>query len=165
METIRRTAEFDATPEAVFAVISDPKFQQAKAEGTVGIPGASATVTPAGDGVRIETVRLLPTASMPDFVKSFVGEQLRVTEVQTWGPARADGGRAATVEAVVQGAPVTLRGDLVLDPSGTGSSETFEGQLSAEVFLLGGKVEKAASPFLAQAVEAEFELIRQHLQP
>lgn len=163
MESISKAASFAASPQDVFAVLTDPAFQESYAEQTSGLPGSSATVSADGDTVTVETVRLLPTDSLPDFVRSVAGDSLRIVETRVWGAPDAAGGRVANLNARVSGAPVTITGTMTLAPDGGGSTLSVDGKVKAEIFLVGGKIEKASAPFIAVAVQRELDLLGEHL--
>ena len=90
-----------------------------------------------------------------EFAKSMVGETLKVTETQDWGPAGADGSRRGTVAMAVAGAPIALTGTLAIAPGGAGTVEQLDAELKARVPLIGGKIEKAAAPPIEEAIEIE----------
>ncbi|GAA2169325.1 DUF2505 domain-containing protein [Pedococcus bigeumensis] len=151
---IAKTIEYAATPEEVFAVLSDVKFQEAKCAATAAIKH-SADVKTVGDHTVITTERILPSDGLPDFAKSMVGPTLKVTETQDWGPASSGGGRRGTVDMTVAGAPIALQGTMMLAPGGGGTVETIEAELKAKVPLIGGKIEKAAAPPIEEAIDIE----------
>ena len=151
---IAKSIEYAATPEEVFAVLSDAKFQEAKCAATAAVKH-SAEVRTVGDHTVITTERILPSDGLPDFARSMVGNTLTVTETQDWGPAAAGGGRRGTVEMAVTGAPISLQGTLMLAPGQGGSVETLEAELKAKVPLIGGKIEKAAAPPIEEAIDIE----------
>ena len=151
---IAKTIEYAATPEEVFAVLSDVKFQEAKCAATAAIKH-SADVETVGDHTVITTERILPSDGLPDFAKSMVGDTLKVTETQDWGPAASGGGRRGTVEMAVAGAPIALKGTLMLAPGAGGTVETLDAELKAKVPLIGGKIEKAAAPPIEEAIDIE----------
>ena len=151
---IAKTIEYAATPDEVFAVLSDAKFQEAKCEATAAIKH-SVNVKTVGDRTVITTERILPSDGLPDFAKSMVGETLKVTETQDWGPASDDGSRQGTVEMGVAGAPISLKGTMSLKPGGAGTIEALDSELKAKVPLIGGKIEKAAAPPIEEAIDIE----------
>ena len=153
---IAKTIEYSASPDAVFAVLSDATFQEAKCAATAAIKH-QASVKTVGDRTVITTQRTLPSDGLPDFAKSMVGDTLTVLETQEWGPASADGSREGTVEMAVSGAPLALRGTLSLRPGGAGTIETLDSELKAKVPLIGGKIEKAAAPPIEAAISVEQE--------
>lgn len=154
-------AEYPATPDAVFAQMLDPGFQDAKCDATAATWKSDVSTT--GDRTVITTERVLPTDQLPDIARSFVGESLTIVEAQTWGPAAADGTRTADLNLHVKGAPMTLKGMIRLSPTGSGSLHEVEGELRAGVPLIGGKLEKAASQPLLHAARTETELLRQRV--
>lgn len=155
-------AEYPARPDAVFAVMSDQEFQDAKCDATTD-GSWSADVTTRADRTVITTERHLPTDGLPDVAKSFVGATLTVVEVQTWGPPDEDGGRVADLNLHVKGAPMTLRGWIRLSPTDSGSVHELEAELRAGVPLIGGRLEKAAAEPLTTAADIETRLLHQRL--
>jgi hypothetical protein len=151
---IAKSIDYAATPKEVFAVLSDVKFQEAKCAATAAIKH-SADVKTVGDHTVITTERVLPSDGLPDFAKSMVGDTLKVTETQDWGPASADGSRRGTVDMAVAGAPIALKGTLMLAPGGGGTVERLDAELKARVPLIGGKIEKAAAPPIEEAIDIE----------
>lgn len=160
---ISTSGDFAATAEQVFAVIADPAFQQAKVAELGGEAGSSAAVTTDGDGAVVETTRVLSSDGLPGFVRSVVGDTLRISETQTWGAAGADGSRTGSLRVAVDGVPVTMTGTLALVPTDGGATQHVAGDLTAKVPFLGGKIEDAAAPVIRDAIDAEFALIRTHL--
>ena len=159
---IAKTIEYAASPEEVFAVLADQAFQEAKCAATAAIRH-TATVTTQGERTVITTERILPTDGMPDFAKGMVGDTLKVTETQDWGPAAEDGARDGTLSMSVAGAPVSMKGSLSLAPGGAGSVETLDADLKASVPLIGGQIEKAAAPPVEQAIAIEQRLAKEWL--
>ena len=159
---IAKTIEYAATPEEVFAVLSDVKFQEAKCAATAAIK-YSADVKTVGDHTVIATDRILRSDGLPDFARSMVGETLKVTETQDWGPPAADGSRRGTVEMAVAGAPIALKGTLAIAPGGPGTVERVDAELKAKVPLIGGKIEKAASPPIEEALDIEAQTAQEWL--
>ncbi len=153
---ITTSGEFAATPERLFAVLSDPSYQESAAQE----PGASSAVETRGDRTLITTVRVLPTDRLPDFARTFVGSTVRLTEVQDWGPAAADGSRRAALTLTLDAAPLTLSGEIALAPTPTGSRQSVDADLRARIPLVGAKVESAAAPAVKDAIEHEFSRLR-----
>ena len=155
-------AEYPAAPEAVFAVMSEQSFQDAKCDATT-TGRWTADIKDAGDRTVISTERLLPTDGLPDIARSFVGDTLTIVEVQTWGAAAPDGSRTADLNLHVKGAPMTLKGSIRLSPTASGSVQEVVADLRAGVPLIGGKLEKAAAEPLLTAARIETRLLRDRL--
>lgn len=153
---ITETITYDATPDEVYEMKTDPAFQERKCV-EAGAVRHDVEVTSVGQGARVVTRRDLPTDDLPDFVKSIVGAHLTVTETYEWLGAAADGSRDGRVTVEAAGAPVALRGTVAIRPVATGTSLTIDGDLRASIPLLGGKIEKAAAPAFIRAIQREEE--------
>lgn len=146
---------YDADPSAVYAMISDPDFQERKLANT-GALSYEVTVDAHEDGgITVTSRRELPTDRVPDFVKGFVGSTIKVEQVEEWEAVEADGVRNGSLVADVSGMPVKFTARLSLAPSADGTLEVVQGDLRASVPLIGGKVEKATEPAIKAAVAAE----------
>lgn len=132
----------------------DREFQARKCQAT-GALDYTVDVTVADDHTTVTTTRDLPTDGFPDFVRSMVGQRLKVTEVDTWGPSAQDGSRAGVVVVTVAGAPIRFDGTLTLSQSEGGASAQLRGNLKASVPLFGGRIEQAAAPAITAAMTAE----------
>ncbi|KGN37000.1 DUF2505 domain-containing protein [Knoellia subterranea] len=155
-------AEYAASPDEVWATMSSQEFQDAKCEATTTGEWTS-NVSTTGDRTTITSDRVLPTDDLPDIAKSFVGSKLTIAEVQTWGPAAADGSRTADLNVHIKGAPMTLKGTARLSPNGSGTVQEIQGDVKVSVPLIGGKLEKAASEPLMFAAKTETDLLRDRL--
>lgn len=151
---ISETMTYAAPPATVYAMITDPAFQERKCI-EAGAKKHEVAVTPAGEGSRVVTRRDLPADGLPDFAKSIVGPTLSVTETYEWGGPAADGARTGTLTVEVAGAPVAMRSAISLAPASGGTQITVEGDLKASIPLFGAKVEKAAAPAVVDAIRAE----------
>lgn len=152
-------AEYPATADEVWAVMSSQDFQNAKCEATTSGDWSS-NVSTAGDKTRIISERVLPTDDLPDIARTFVGPTLTIAEVQVWGPPAADGTRTGELQVQIKGAPMTLKGSVRLSPTAAGSVQEIDGELKVSVPLIGGKLEKAASDPLMFAARTETDLLR-----
>ncbi|HPB73353.1 MAG TPA: DUF2505 domain-containing protein [Phycicoccus sp.] len=159
---IRTQADYDATPDEVFAILSDPAFVHDTVI-RMSVADHSSEVVERGATTIITTVRSLPTDDFPEVAKRFVGEVLILREEQQWGPRAADGGRVAELKLRIDGAPVSVRGTLRLSPTRTGTAQDFQAQVTARVPLVGGSIERAAAPAVIAGIEAEVGLIKEWL--
>jgi Protein of unknown function (DUF2505) len=153
---------YAAAPAVVSAMTFDPTFQDRKCQATGAL---SWTVDVAADGprTRVTTSREMATDQFPDFVKSMVGARLKITEVDEWDAAAADGSRTGTITVTVSNAPLRFTGALELKPSAEGARATITGDLKASIPLLGGRIEQAAAPAITAAVKAEQRTAREWL--
>lgn len=151
---ISETVDYPATPDVVFAMLTDEQFQARKCVAAGALRYASA-VEPVGEGVRIVTKRDLPTEDLPDFAKSLIGRKLAITETYDWGPPAADGSRSGELDVEVAGAPVSLTARVALVPRGAGTQMRIDGDLKASIPLVGGKVERSAAPAVIDGIHQE----------
>ena len=154
---MRLTAElrYAADPATVFAMLSDPAFQERKLSATGALEHEVTVEARPGGGAEIRSRRTMPTDQVPDLVRNLVGATLTVVQVESWGPAGADGGRDGTVSVEISGAPVRVTGSLRLRPDGGGTLESVDGDLKAKVPIIGGRIERAAEPAITAAIEVE----------
>ena len=146
---------YDAAVEAVFAVLTDPAFLDARCA-AAGALEHSREVRPSGAGTAVTVRRVLSTRGMPDFAARMLGATMTLTETTVWQAPDGRGERRGATTLRIEGAPVTLTGETVLRPEGgAGSVQVVSGDLVAKVPLFGGKVEQAAAPALRAGVLAE----------
>jgi uncharacterized protein DUF2505 len=154
---VRVTAEirYPATPDDVFTMLTDKTFQDRKLSQT-GALSWKVEVHPDGAGGAVVTSsRALPTDQVPDAFRTLVGQQITITQTETWAAASPDGGRTGSLVVEVAGAPVRMNATLSLSASGAGTVELVDGELKARVPLIGGRIERAAEPAVRAAIDAE----------
>ncbi len=143
---IRESFQYPAGVEAVFALISDEKFRIAAAEKTGGLD-VSASVSSTGGGTKVSLQRTQP-ATVPDFVKKFIGDAVTVKQVEAWSEPDADGTRTAKLTMKVAGQPAGFDGTATLKNDGKGAEFVVAGNVKVSVPFIGKKVE----PVIAKAV-------------
>ncbi len=157
------TITYDAAPDAVYAMLTDPAFQDRKLAGTGALEYHS-SVEPSGEGAVIATTRTLPTDRVPDAFRSLLGGKVTVVQTESWNAPGADLSRSGAVTVQISGAPLKMTGSLTLASDGHGGTiETVNGELKASVPLIGGRIEKAVEPALRGAIEVEQRLGREWL--
>lgn len=159
---ITDTITYDAAPDVVYAMKTDPAFQERKCV-EAGAVRHDIAVTRAGEGARVVTKRDLSTDDLPDFVKSIVGATLEVTETYDWAAPAPDGSREAALTVEASGAPVAMRGTVRLRPVGAATEMVIDGNLKAAIPLLGGKIERSAAPAFLRGIRSEHETGRRWL--
>jgi hypothetical protein len=149
------TQSFPADPAAVRAMMCDAAYVQRKSEETGGFD-TTVVVSDEADGSTVVTCTRSFPADVPSYAKSFVGDALTVTEVQTWAPIGADGSASANVTVDFH-APIAYAGTITLATDGSGTTAGNVGAFKANVPLVGGKVERVAldqtERYLAKEVE------------
>jgi hypothetical protein len=146
---LKLSTTYDAGPEDVFTMISDPSFRETACQATHAV-SYDVSVTEFGDDVVVRVERELPTDRIPDFAKKFVGATITVVQTETWHPAAADGARTADVRGEIRGTPASFSGTAALTPSGSGTVQSADLEVKVAVPLVGKRVE----PYIAEAIEA-----------
>ncbi len=159
---ITETITYHATVEVVYAMKTNPAFQERKCADS-GALHHDVAVRQNGTGALVVTRRDLSTEGLPEFVKSIVGARLSITETYQWDALRADGSREGTLTVEAAGAPVAMRGTVHLEPVQDGTNLNIDGDLKAHIPLIGGRIEKAAAPAFIRALRSEHESARRWL--
>ena len=87
-------------------------------------------------------------------VTQFHPRDLEIVRKEAWGPV-SDGVARAQVTGAVVGAPVSVSGTAVLEPTNTGSQLKFTATVEVHIPLVGGKLETFIGAKLAELVAAE----------
>lgn len=146
---------YDADPQRVFRMIVDPGFQEAKCLASGSVEHEVDVSEHEDGGATVVSRRTMPTANLPDFVRSLVGSTLQLHETQRWHPPSADGTRTGAIEVEIHGAPVRFSGALALAADGGGTHWPIEGEIKASVPFIGGRIERAAEPAVLAGIRVE----------
>lgn len=149
---------YPAPPEVVVAMLADPAFVERKVAATHALSYDVDVVGTSQGGFTVTSRRTMPTDTLPDAARSFVGDTLDIRQVEAWEPASPDGSRAGSLVVEVVGAPLRLSGMLELSRDGDESVQRITGDLTSSVPLLGGRLEKAAYPAFIAAIRKEAEV-------
>jgi hypothetical protein len=146
---------YPAGAAAVFDLIQDAAFRKKSVEATGG-RDVDVDVKPSGDGVTITILRSQPATSsrVPDFIKSFIGETVRVKQIEKWSKADADGNRTADISLHIQGQPAGMDGRASLTNKTAGTAAfVVQGDVRVKVPFVGKKIE----PFVAKVIEKSLQ--------
>jgi hypothetical protein len=97
----------------------------------------------------------IPTTRMPDLARKFVGESLKVTQLESWEAPAADGSRQSSISLKVAGAPLDVNAVQRLVAEGGSTRIELEGTVTSSVPLLGGKIADAAEPMVGKALNIQ----------
>lgn len=149
---------YDAPPAAVYAMLVDEGFQVRRAR--AGNPEfARAVVTPGpGDGAEV-CVRRQMVVDLPGFVAKLTGGRVTLAERVVWPDGGGTtGARTASLTATMDGQPGGVTGVLRIEPGTAGTTVTLDGEITARVPLVGGRVERYVAQMLDRLMRAEHEL-------
>ncbi|MFI5695904.1 DUF2505 domain-containing protein [Kribbella sp. NPDC051586] len=152
---LKLSASYDATPEEVFAIVTDTTFREQACEKTKALSYDVQVSTSGGDTV-VRVSRKMPATDIPDMAKKFVGETLTVVQTETWHPAAADGSRTADVSGEISNTPVTLKGKASIARSGAQTVQAIDLDVKVAVPLIGRKLE----PIVVDAIRSG--LVKEH---
>jgi hypothetical protein len=144
----------DAAPEEVFAMIATEEFQRRKCAAT-GATSYDVQITTADSHTVIVCTRLLPTDSLPDFVRPLAGPRLELIETIDWGEPTTTGARFADVALQFTGQPLSMVGRLRLRAEDADTTAALRAELQANVPIFGARIEKACAPLVEQALRIE----------
>lgn len=98
--------------------------------------------------VTITMVRTVPANRLPDMARKFVGDKLRVEQVEVWSAPAEDGSRTAQITLTVPTAKVSSEVQQTVEAQGEGTQITVEGSVNCRIPLVGGKLAQAAEPMV-----------------
>ena len=128
------TMTWDAPPAAVYAMVTDPAYQEQRSQ--AGSPiRAEASVAADGDRAIVSVFRQM-AVDPPGFLKNFVGDSIGIQETQTWTSPTS-----ATLLVEILKQPGDVKGTLRLTESGAATVVTLDAEIAVKVPLVGGKVE------------------------
>lgn len=141
------TFTYPAGVADVYELITDAAFRKKAAEST-GALDVDVDVKRAGNGATVTVLRAQP-ATVPDFIKKFVGETVRVKQVETWSGPDADGNRTGKFSMDIEGQPAGMTGTGKLTNKAGKAEFVVTGDVKVKVPFLGKKIE----PFIATVIE------------
>ena len=143
------TASFEAPPDVVYAMLTDPAFRE-HAAAAVGATSVDVSVERADDRCVVTVDMVQPTEGVPSFARKFAGETTRVIQVETWTSPEE-----ASVTVSTPGRPTDLRGSYRLESGDGGTTQHFEGELKVKVPLIKDKLERLMAQLYVEGRERE----------
>jgi hypothetical protein len=155
---LKLSASYDATPEEVFAIVTDATFREQACEKTKAL-SYDVQVTESGGDTIVRVSREMPANDVPDIARKFVGQTLTLVQTETWHAAAADGSRRADVVGEISNTPVTLKGTASI--SGDGQAvQAIDLDVKVAVPLIGKKMEPFVVDAIRSGLQKEHELAR-----
>ncbi|PWH05170.1 DUF2505 domain-containing protein [Brachybacterium endophyticum] len=153
---LSETMNLPLPTDGVAEMYADPGYAEVRAQTLHARSGRAEVSGEASGEFTVSTTLELTTQGIPDIARPFVGQSVRITEVQTWEAPAEGGARQGTIELKVEGTPASMSGHLELRPDGDDASVVrIDGELTAKVPLVGGRLEKAAKPYVTKVLHAE----------
>jgi uncharacterized protein YndB with AHSA1/START domain len=142
---------YDASPEAVYAMLTDPAFREEACE-RMRVLRATATVRETGEATVVTIDQVQHAGGLPSFATKLVGDEIEIVQEETWTD-----GRHADVHVSIPGKPGEMVGTAVLEESDGGTVEKVDLEVRVRIPLVAGKIEKLVAEMLRKALRAENE--------
>ncbi|MGY5765962.1 DUF2505 domain-containing protein [Brachybacterium sp. DNPG3] len=153
---LSETLNLPVSAGAAATMYTDESYAEVR-RAALGASSGSSSVQGDASGAFVVTTELaMPTDRVPDIVRPFVGSSVTVREEQSWSAAAADGSRTGTMTLTVAGTPAGVKAALTMTPKGDSAcTVVIDGDLTAKVPLIGGRLEKAAVPYISKVLRTE----------
>jgi hypothetical protein len=146
---IRHELRYDAPPGEVYAMLSRPAFRE-EVCAALQVVRQEIAVHPTADGMDVRIDMVQRTRGIPSFARTVVGEETRVVQTEHW-VARQD----ADLRVEIPGKPGHIRGRITLSPDGAGTVESFVGEATIRVPLVGGRLAGLVERLFTAGMDAE----------
>ncbi|MET9271521.1 DUF2505 domain-containing protein [Kribbella sp. NPDC003557] len=148
---------YDASPEEVFAMITDITFQEQVFE-RLQARSYDVVVGDDGDDLAVQFHWQTQLSDVPVVARRFVGNTLELEQSKLWHRAGIDGARLADVDGAVTGVPVKLSGTTRIIPEGRGTTQAFDLHVTASVPVVGARLEQLVAEAVRLRLEKKFEV-------
>ena len=149
-------AEYEGGVEQVHRAFSDQTYWlQRLADSGADKATLDSMKVGSDGGIDVVTTQVLRRDRLPGIVTQFHPGDLAIVREEVWSPV-SDGSASATVTGDIPGAPVSLTGTAVLEPTDNGGSRLqFTVTVEVRIPLVGGKVENFIGSQLVELLIAE----------
>jgi hypothetical protein len=151
-ERISRSYALRVPVDAVLAGLADEAAVRLRSEGD-GLGTRVLRHEVGDDAVRIVVATDIPLDWLPSAITSRIGSSPTVERMEEW--TRSGDGAGSPLTFEFSGLPVRCTGAAALSPDGTGSRLDADLSVTVDVPFLGGAVERAVSPRIVAALDAE----------
>ncbi|KQW49240.1 hypothetical protein ASC77_11165 [Nocardioides sp. Root1257] len=154
---LTHTMTYDAPLAAVGAMLDDPAYRAEVIEAQGGLRGTFEMET-SGDVTTAVVDQVQPAEGLPSFAKRLVGSEINIVQREEWTSESY-----ADLHVTIPGKPGQMAGSISLVESDGTTTETVEVEITVNIPLVGGKVEKLISDMLSKALRAEEKVARDYL--
>jgi hypothetical protein len=149
---------YDAAPAQVGAMLDDPAYRDEVIEAQGSLRG-TATFEQDGDTVVVVVDQVQPADGIPGYAKKFVGDQINIVQREEWTSETY-----ADLHVTIPGKPGQMVGSITLADDGGGTTtETVDVEITVNIPLVGGRIEKLIGDLLSKALRAEEKVARDYL--
>lgn len=151
------STSYNASPEEMFAIITDVTFQEQVMERLGALSYEVSTLT-AGDDLELDLRWETSSGDVSGVVRGFIGDRLVLVQHKIWHPADTDGAREADLDGGVADTLVKLTGHTSIVPTGHGTTQSFDIHVTASYPAIGHKLEQLVTDAVRIRLETKFDL-------
>ncbi len=148
---------YDAALADVSAMLDDPAYRDRVMHAQGGVSGTF-EITTDGEITTAVVDQVQPAAGLPSFATKFVGSEINIVQREEWSSAEY-----ADLHVTIPGKPGKMVGSISLVEDGGTTTETVAGEITVNIPLVGGKLEKLIADMLRKALRAEEQVARDYL--
>ena len=150
----RKELAYEADPDEVFAMLSDPAFREkvARAQEVVSV---DVQLTTSGGGFSLVNDQVQNTKDLPSIAKKITGDTTRAVVTEEWSSPTS-----GAISITAPGKPSKAEGTITLEPDTTGTTEIVELEVKVKVPLIGGKLEQLMADTIESGYDVEHEVGR-----
>lgn len=153
----RHDMTYDAALADVSAMLDEPAYRDEVMRAQGSVRGTFVIETDA-DITTAVVDQVQPATGLPSFATKLVGSEINIVQREEWSSAEY-----ADLHVTIPGKPGQMVGSISLVEDGGTTTETVEGEISVNIPLVGGKLEKLIAEMLRKALRAEEKVARDYL--
>ncbi|KAB1504440.1 DUF2505 domain-containing protein [Corynebacterium sp. 320] len=154
------TATINFPIEKVHEALTSNAYWTYEVENIGDEPGQVHTFTE--DPTKVELYELLPKAALPEAVRGFVSQDLKLKRVASFGPL-ADNTITGEVTAEVKGAPVSFSSEVKLTGEGDTTTLVADSAVDVKIPMMGPVLEPKVAEWLEDFLASEAACIEKWL--
>jgi hypothetical protein len=151
------TMTYDATVAEVGAMLDDPSYRDEVIVAQGGSQG-SVTFEQDGDTVVVVIDQVQQAEGIPGFARKFVGDEIQLVQREEWTSSEH-----ADLHVTIPGKPGQMVGSIEIAEDGGSTTQTVDCEITVNIPLVGGKIEKLIGDLLRKALRAEEKVARDYL--
>lgn len=158
---IARVDKYQASADAVWAMLQDRAYIDAKYQALGDIATEVETFEPSESAVVLKVKRTVP-ADLPDFAKKILGDTNRLVQDETW--RATDGAYVCDLRIEFPGKPLHITGTLRVKATGDATADwVVDMDVKASVPLIGGKLEGVVEKETRASLDKEYRFNQEWL--
>jgi hypothetical protein len=154
---LTHTMTYDATLAEVGAMLDDPGYRDEVLAAQGAVRG-TVSFEQEGDTVVVVVDQVQPADGIPGFAKKIVGDEINILQREEWTSAAY-----ADLRVTIPGKPGQMVGSIELVEQDGATTYTIDAEVTVDIPLVGGKLEKLIGDLLRKALGAEEEVARDYL--